>query len=245
MASPCSRSRTSATCAPASTTTCCAAGCCTPATTSRFIRNITDVDDKVLEKSVRAGPAVLGHRVRERAGARRRTTGRSTCCSRPTSRWRPAHIPEMHELIEMLIAERPRVRGGRRQRRRLLRRASYPGVRRAVRPAARTTCAGRTTAASADKRDSARLRAVEGRQGRASRPTRPGRRRGAAAGPAGTSSARRWPGATSARVRHPRRRPRPDVPAPRERDRPVPVGRARRSPATGCTTRCSTSARPR
>ena len=44
----------------------------------------------------------------------------------------------------------------------------------------------------------ARLRAVEGPQGRASRRPRRGRRRGVAAGRAGTWSARRWPASTSA-----------------------------------------------
>ena len=53
-------------------------------------------------------------------------------------------------------------------------------------------------------------------------------RRGAAGGPAGTSSARRWPRRCWARVRHPRRRHRPGLPAPRERDRPD-AGRARQA----------------
>jgi cysteinyl-tRNA synthetase len=69
----------------------------------RFIRNITDIDDKVIEKSVQqdrpfwaiayaneqvlAGPLPCA----ERAGRRR------------TSRWPRPH-PEMHELIDMLLA---------------------------------------------------------------------------------------------------------------------------------------------
>ena len=61
------------------------------------------------------------------------------------------------------------------------------------------------------KEDPARLRALEGEQGRARTP--PGTRRGAAAGRAGTSSARRWPRTCSGRVvRDPRRRPRPLFP---------------------------------
>ena len=47
------------------------------------------------------------------------------------------------------------------------------------------------------------------------------------------------------RVRHPRRRPRPALPAPRERAGPVACRRPPRSPGCGCTTRCSTSAAPR
>ena len=42
-------------------------------------------------------------------------------------------------------------------------------------------------------------------------------------------------------VRHPRRRPRPALPAPRERARPVDGGRRRLRHATGCTTAWSTS----
>ena len=38
------------------------------------------------------------------------------------------------------------------------------------------------------------------------------------------------------RVRHPRRRPGPALPAPRKRDGPVAGGRPRRSPTSGCTT---------
>ena len=45
-----------------------------------------------------------------------------------------------------------------------------------------------------------------------------------------------------ARVRHPRRRPGPALPAPRERAGAVPGRRRRRSPATGCTTAGSPSA---
>ena len=44
------------------------------------------------------------------------------------------------------------------------------------------------------------------------------------------------------RLRHPRRRRRPALPAPRERAGPVPRGRAPRSRRTGCTTRWITTA---
>jgi cysteinyl-tRNA synthetase len=68
------------------------------------------------------------------------------------------------------------------------------------------------------RKETRRLRAVEG-----AKPGEPAwvAAPGAPAARAGTSSARPWPASTSAtRVRHPRRRHRPDLPAPRERDRP-------------------------
>ena len=53
-----------------------------------------------------------------------------------------------------------------------------------------------------------------------------------------SAMARRYLGA---RLRHSRRRPRPDLSPPRERDRPVRgCARSARSPATGCTTAWST-----
>ena len=88
--------------------------------------------------------------------------------------------------------ERARVRG---RRRRLLPCRELPGLRPPLRPEARPGRAGRG-AERAEGRP-ARLRALEGEQGRAR--TRRGSRRGAAAGRAGTSSARRWPRTSSGR----------------------------------------------
>ncbi len=60
-----------------------------PATTVTFIRNITDIDDKILVKAAEQGRAVLGHRVRQRAGRSAADYPRWTCCRRRTSRWPP------------------------------------------------------------------------------------------------------------------------------------------------------------
>ena len=69
------------------------------ATTSRFIRNVTDIDDKILTKAGRAGPPLVQPRLRHEARARQGATPRSTSLP-PT--YEPAatgHIPEMVELI--------------------------------------------------------------------------------------------------------------------------------------------------
>ena len=61
----------------------------------------------------------------------------------------------------------------------------------------------------------------------------PGTPRGAPAGRAGTSSARRCRRVPGADLRHPRRRAGPGLPAPRERDGPVARGRAAVRPLLG------------
>ena len=86
----------------------------------------------------------------------------------------------------------------------------------------------------------ARLRALEGERSRARTPR--GTRRGARAGRAGTSSARRWRSRLlGPDVRDPRRRARPRLPAPRERARAVAGASGTASPRSGCTTACSAS----
>ena len=195
--SPSSPPRTSATFAPASTTTCCGAGCCTAAIDVTFIRNITDIDDKVLAKAVEAGRAVLVDRVRQRADPRRRATARSNVLPPTYEPRATGHITEMHELIATLIDD------------------GHAYVGRRTAPATSTsTCTPtrRTAQLSGQKPDDMQAAPRTGRSGpsatratsrcgrassRTSRSTRTGRRRGAAAGPAGTSSARRCAGATS------------------------------------------------
>ena len=161
-----------------------------------FIRNITDVDDKILVKSLEQGRPfwAIAYANKLVLDADYRALNVLPPTYEPLA---TAHIPEMHELIRELIERGPRLPVGGRQRRRVLRRAVLPGVRRAVRAEpGRHAAAGRRRRAGQARLP--RLRAVEGRQGR-----RAGRRLLAlAVGPrparAGTSSARRWPGATSA-----------------------------------------------
>ena len=99
----------------------------------------------------------------------------------------------MLELIETSDRARARLRGGGRLRRRLLRRPVLAGLRRrSPGSGSRTWSRPRTPirAASATRATSPCGRATS----RPSRSPRPGRHRGVAADPAGTWSARRWPG---------------------------------------------------
>ena len=107
------------------------------------------------------------------------------------------HIPEMVELIRQLIDKGHAYAAADGSRRRLLRREVLAGVRLAVGPAARRH-GGRRGRRPARQARPARLRALEGPQARRAGDRRRGRRRGVAAGRAGTSSARRWRASTSA-----------------------------------------------
>ena len=134
---------------------------------------------------------------------RTRTSGSSPSTTRgsgvlpPTYEPRATgHVPEMHELIEKLIADGhayPATDGSGDV---YFDVGTFAGVRPAVRAASRTPCRPRRT--DRPGRSATRATSRSGRARRAtSRSTRSGPRRGAAAGPAGTSSARRCAGATS------------------------------------------------
>ena len=119
-------------------------------------------------------------------------------CEPPTYEPRATgHIPEMIELIEVLIERGHAYPADDGSGDVYFDVASWPAYGVAVRAADRRHGAGRGRRPARQARP-ARLRAVEGPQGRPSRRPRPGRRRGAAAGRAGTWSARRWPASTSA-----------------------------------------------
>ena len=189
-----------------------------------FIRNTTDIDDKILVKAAEQGRPWYNL-----AYAMKRELDRAyeaLNVAPPT--YEPAatgHIPEMLELIAQLIAEGPRVRRRGRLRRRLLRRALLAGVRRADAPEDRRHGGGRGRRPARQARP-ARLRALEGLE----EGVRAGDRRVAepvGAGPPGLAhrvlgDGRQVP---RHRLRHPRRRRRPALPAPRERAGPVARGR--------------------
>ena len=169
-----------------------------------MIANVTDIDDKILIKSAEAGVPWFAHAYRFERELH--DAYAALGCLPPTYEPRATgHVPEMLELIEVLIERGHAYAGRGRLRRRLLRRAVLAGVRILSRqriddmePAERRR--------SARQARSARLRAVEGPQAvRAdhapladalgSRPT------GLAPGVLGHG--RQVPGR---RVRHPRRR---------------------------------------
>ena len=205
-----------------------------------YVRNITDVDDKILERAER-----------ERRGAARalgahgapstRTTCARSAAGRPTyePQASPSTSRDIIALIEKLIDE------GRAPTRSTCRGASATSTSRCAaspatassRAATSTICAsGARVEADDEKRDPLDFALWKGCAGRRAGA---GRARGARAGPAGTSSARRWPRSTSGTAststaaawtsssrttRTRSRRARPRVP-----------GRAR-SRASGCTT---------
>ena len=153
---------------------------------------------------------------------RRRATTRSACCRRPTSRAPPATCPRCVELIGGPHRARPRVRG----------------AATAAATSTSTCAAGRPTASSPARsvddmeptprtptRAASATRATS-RCGRARKAERARDRDVALAvgrGPPGLAHRVLGDGAQVPRrhVRHPRRRPRPALPAPRERAGPV------------------------
>ncbi len=150
----------------------------------------------------------------------------STCSSPRTQPRATGHIPQMVELDRAADRPRPCVPGRGRVRRRLLRRPLLALVRRADPPEPGRRRAGARRRPPGQARP-ARLRAVEGRQAR-----RACHRVVADAvgpGPAGVAPGVLGDGhpLPRARLRHPRRRSRPALPAPRERARAVPRRRRR------------------
>ncbi len=201
-----------------------------------FVRNVTDIDDKILRKSAEAGVEwwAWAARYEREFAAAYDLLG----CLPPTYEPRATgHVTEMVELMQRLIdaGHAYAVDGD-----------VYFDVRSF--PAYGVVCRGRSSTRCTRPRTPmtssggfaqarpARLRAVEAAQGRTSRPPPRGRHRGAADARAGTWSARRWRRSTSAR-------PSTSTAAgwtwssrttrTRSRSRSAP---ATASPVTGCTT---------
>ena len=214
-----------------STTTCCAAGCCTPGCGSRS--SATSPTSTTRCWSSRPRPGCRSGRSRTPTSGSWPTHYARLGVLAPTYEPRATgHVPEMHELIAEADRRRPRLRGRRRLRRRLLRRALLPGLRRAVRAAPDDMQAaedGRERA-KRDPRDFALWKGAKADEPvDAQWPSPWGRGR---PGWHIECSAMCWR-YLGRRVRHPRRRARPGLPAPRERDRPVPGGRAAVRPVLG------------
>ena len=132
-----------------------------------FIRNITDIDDKVLVKAVEQGVPFWSIAYANELILGRRLPRARTCCRRPTSRGPPGTSPEMHELIS--DADRRRATPTRPTTAPATSTStcrSFADVRRAVRPAAGRHAAAPTTAASGPSATRATSRC-----GRAPRPT--------------------------------------------------------------------------
>ena len=225
------RARTSGTSAPRSPSTCCAAGCWPAADAVTLVRNVTDVDDKIITAPAAAGEpeAALAERSQRAFAA-----AYDALLVLPPDRRAARHRARPGDA-------RPGAGAGRRrrrlpqQRRRLPVRARGGRVRRAVRPGRPPRCgSGETDAGRRRQARPAGLRAVEGRQARravlADSPWGPGRPgwhlecSAMAAKHLGTEFDIHGGGLDLVFPHHENER------------RPVDLRRARLRPATGCTT---------
>ena len=176
-----------------------------------FVRNVTDIDDKIIKKAAEQGRPwwSIGYENEVAFNTAYDALG----CLPPdlrTARHRPHPRDDRDDARP--DRARPRLR---RRRQRLLRRALLPRLSAAVQPGA-----GQPPPAVRRGRDRqagpARLRHVEGRQGGRAQLGDPLGPRPARLAPGVLGDGPQVPGR---RLRHPRRRHRPDLPAPRERDR--------------------------
>ena len=147
----CRPRRTSGTSAAASTSTSCGAGSSIAAYDVTFVRNVTDIDDKILAKSAEAGAPWWAWAAPQRAGVHRGLTTCSAACPPTYEPRATGHVTEMIELMQRLIdgghayAADGDVYFDVR---------SYPAYGDAVRAAARRDAGGRATAtATTRKRD--------------------------------------------------------------------------------------------
>ena len=109
-----------------------------------FVRNVTDIDDKILANASRR-PSSGGRSPTGSSSSSPPATTRSASCRRPTSRARPRASPQMQEHHRAPHRTRARLRGPRRLGRRLLRHGELAGLRRAHPAEAATTWRPRPT----------------------------------------------------------------------------------------------------
>ena len=156
-----------------------------------FVRNITDIDDKIIRRAVENGETVRGARPTRMIGAdvpRLRRAGHRASHARPARhRLRPADAGDRAQLEDKDLAYRAGNGDVNYSVRRL------PGLRQALGQVARRAARRRARGRAGRQGGSARLRAVEGRQADGAGRREVGQRLRRAAVPAGTSSAPRWP----------------------------------------------------
>ena len=236
-ARPSTTTSTSATRAPSRCSTWSRAGCARAATTSRYVRNITDVDDKIIERAARTARAIEALAEAHDRGASTRTARAWACCG-PTSEPRATrYVGAMLDMIATLEEKGLAYRGG--QRRRVLLRARLSRLRQALAPQPGRPARGRARRGGRRQARPARLRPVEGGQARRAR---------VAVG-LGAQGRPGWHIECSAMslrelgepVRHPRRRVGPAVSrTTRTRSRRARARWHDPSSRTGCTRRSST-----
>ena len=185
-ARPSTRARTSATRARSCSGCGCARGCAT-GYDATLVHNITDVNDKIYD----AAPGASAELAADATDWYLEDTGDFGLGMPDHLPKVTDHVPAIVRFIEELVDRGLRLPG---RRRRVLPRRALPGVRAPLGPAARP---GRGAGAEPAQGGRPRLRALEGEQAGRGHPV--GLAVGRRAGPAGTSSARRWRRSSSGR----------------------------------------------
>ena len=157
-----------------------------------FVRNVTDVDDKIIRKAdaERRTAAEVAHEYTAKMNEDLRALDVAAADHEPSA---TEHIAEVIEIIERLESKRPGLR--RRAATSTTRSRGSPPYGQLSGQSIDDLRAGARIEVGEQQAQPARLRAVEGGQARRAVV---GRARGARAARAGTSSARRWRIATSA-----------------------------------------------
>ena len=123
-----------------------------------YVRNVTDVDDKINARAAERGVPIRDITEDERPSSSTPTSRRSACCEPSVEPRATEHIAEMRTLIERLRRARPRLR---RRGARAVRRAVDARLRPAVEAPARRDGGRRPRRRRALQALAARLRAVE------------------------------------------------------------------------------------